>query len=194
MRFLPLLFLAACATEVPPLVASDDVDVELAPFSVDAGADQVFCQYVPADGASHWLTSFTTDMTAGSHHLIVFRVDESKATTLPSTTRQPCDQLELPMGVDGMLPGSQQPHTQVDLPAGVAMALGPRHGLFFQFHYINQSDAPRVATIHWHANAGDAGTPAGMMFYSNFDLPVPPGDSVATHTCPIQTDRTLLGA
>src|SRR3989442_398093 len=100
MRAIPLLFLAACATETPPPISTDDVDVQLEPFTVEPNADQVFCQYVPADGAEHWLTGFTTDMTAGSHHLIVFRVDEANATTLPSTTRFPCDQLELPMGVD----------------------------------------------------------------------------------------------
>jgi len=186
--------LAACTGAEPP--ALDDVVVALDPFTIAPGTDQVFCQYLPADGAEHWLSGFTTDMTPGSHHLLVFRVDESKGM-VPAAGRHTCDQLELPPGVDGMLPGSQQPHTDVALPAGIAMRLGPQHGLFFQFHYVNGSDAPLEATITWRATATDPAAvtdTAGMMFYSNFDLQVPPGRSVATQHCTLPYARTLLGA
>jgi hypothetical protein len=194
MRYLALLFAVACAAHPTPPPAPVDLDVQLDPFTVAPLEDQVFCQYVPADGETRWLSSFTTDMTAGSHHLIVFRVDEKKGTP-PPTDRHPCDQLDLPVGIDGMLPGSQQPHSEVELPDGVTMALGPTHGLFLQFHYFNPSDTPLVASIRWRGRAAAAeGTPAGMMFFSNFGLEVPPGRSITTRSCPLGTDRTLLGA
>jgi hypothetical protein len=186
--------LASCGGSSGP--GGGDVDVKLDALTVQPGEDQVYCQYLPADGKSRWLSSFTTDMTPGSHHLIVFRVDESKGR-VPEPARRVCDQLELPPGVDGMLPGSQEPHTALVLPDGAAMELGPEHGLFFQFHYYNAGDAPLVANIRWHAGtmpAEDVKVPAGMMFYSNFSLQVPPGKSTASHTCAVPSDRRLLGA
>jgi hypothetical protein len=76
------------------------------------------------------------------------------------------------------------------------MKLGARHGLFFQFHYANASDAPLPADIVWHATAIEpaaVAATAGMMFFSNFELSVPPGPSVASRSCPLSTERTLLG-
>jgi hypothetical protein len=194
---LPLAaLLAACGSDPPP-PAGGDLVVTLDPVTIAPQEEVVYCEYLPADGTERWLTSFTTEMTAGSHHLLVFRVDEAAADTPPTPGRRVCDQLDLPQGLDGMFPGSQQPHTEVALPDGVAMRLGPRQGLFFQFHYFNPTAAPLIANISWRARTVPAAavkSPAGMMFYSNFDLMVPPGTSQATLSCVVPTERTLLGA
>ena len=201
MRGFPILLclatlLPACGDGSPP-PAGGDLMVALAPLTVAPHQEAVYCEYLPADGSDRWLSTFTTNMTPGSHHLIVFRVDESRAEKPPAPGRRVCDQLDLPEGMDGMLPGSQQPRTEVALPPGVAMRLGPTHGVFFQYHYYNPGDAPLVANITWRAAAIPADqvtAPAGMMFYSNFALAVPPGSSKATLSCLVPTERTLLGA
>ena len=63
----------------------------LAPFTIQPGEEQINCYYVPSENAERYISKFTVDMNAGSHHLVVFRVDETSAWTrvrrVPLTTR-----------------------------------------------------------------------------------------------------------
>lgn len=191
----------------PPSDGGDPVDAappaqgltfSLAPVTLMPGEEKLFCQYVPSDGKEHWINRFVTDLSPGSHHLVVFRVTD---TTNMVKAYGPVDcinqQIPTDVAVTGMLPGGQQLHTDAPLPDGIAMKLGANEGLFFQEHYINATSAPITSHVSWFAGTVDAATvqqTAGMIFYSNYGLNVPPGMSQASMTCKAPGDLHLVTA
>jgi hypothetical protein len=166
----------------------------LAPFTLQPGQEQINCYYVKADGVEKYVNRFVTDMNPGSHHLIVMRIDESQlGGNLPPPGPASCS--DTPGGFDGMLPGSQQLHSDFTTPAGVAMKLSATHGLYFQSHYINASQAAITTNVVWSIDTVDKATVqniAGIVFYSNWGLQVPPGMSVAKQTCAAPKDMFLI--
>lgn len=197
-----LLALAACASEEPdetpgpaPATKIATLRYAMTPFTLQPGEEQIYCQFFPPDGKAHLVNRFTAELSRGSHHLVVFRISHPMPDT--PTEPVPCSQLDLPGGFDGLLPGAQQQHTEVSLPAGVVMKLEPHHGLLFQQHYINATTAPLTTDVTWAADEV-AETPdqqrAGMLFYSNFRLSVPPGTSEATSRCAAPADVNLVTA
>src|SRR5579859_794820 len=151
MRKLLLITLLGACDQGPP--QGGPLAIDLTSVTLQPGEDQVFCQYVAPDGKERWLDGFTIDLGSGSHHLVVFRRTDDKHQG--SYGPMPCDQLDLPDGIDGMLPGAQQPHSELQLPEGVAMRLGAEHGLFFQFHFINATQSPLMTRVNWSAHAID---------------------------------------
>ena len=168
----------------------------LAPFSLGPGEEKINCYYVPPSGVDRYLNRIVVDMNAGSHHLVVFRVKDDKG--LPATGPTPCTQLDLPSGLDGMLPGSQQLHSEIPLPDGVALLLAKDEGLYFQSHYINATVKDIITTsVTYNFTTVDAALvkqKAGMIFYSNYGLNVPPGMSIATRSCSAPQDMNLITA
>jgi hypothetical protein len=183
-------FLAACNGSAP---LGGPLTLSLTPFSVEPKTDQVYCQYLPPDGKDRWIDRFTIDLGPGSHHLIVFRVNDRKH--MGAWGPRPCDQFELPDGVEGMLPGAQQAHSELALPDGVAMRLGPEHGVFLQAHFINATQQSLTANATWHADTVEPSRvreQAGMIFYSQWNLDVPPGRSQQSDYCLQPEPRKLL--
>jgi hypothetical protein len=196
---LAVAFLAACggSTMHQPPPVNGDKSYSLAPFTLQPGEEQINCYYVPADGIERYVSKFTVDMNAGSHHLVVFRINESISGPMPATGPTTCSQVEIPNGLDGMLPGSQQLHSELPLPAGVAMKIEKYHGLYFQSHYINATNAPITTNVTYKLNTVDGATvtqTAGMVFYSNFNLDIPVGMSTAMQTKNAPKDLNLLSA
>jgi hypothetical protein len=191
MRKLLLITLLAACDQGPP--QGGPLSVDLTSVTLQPADDQVYCQYIAPDGKERWLDRFTVDLGTGSHHLVVFRRGDDKHQG--SYGPMACDQLDLPDGIDGMLPGSQQPHSQFQLPDGVAMPLGANEGLFFQFHFINATQAPLHTQVHWEAHTVDKSLvkqQAAMLFYSQWDVKVPPGHSVQADYCNAPRDFSLL--
>lgn len=174
---------------------TDSLTYDLTPFTLQSGEEVIKCQYVPPDGKEHYISRFTADMKPGSHHLVVFRIDDRQMPRAAGTS--PCTQIDLPKGFDGMLPGSQQRHAEFALPEGVAMKIEAYHGLLFQQHYINSTPGPISSGVTWKLDLLDPAqvkTTAGMLFYSNFGLMVPPGMSTVRKTCPAPADVNLVSA
>jgi hypothetical protein len=198
MRKLLWITLAAlwgACEQAPTVPQGGPLSIDLTQVTLQPTEDQVFCQYVAPDGEERWLDRFTVDLGAGSHHLIVFRRTDPKQAG--SYGPMPCDQLDLPDGIDGMLPGAQSAHSDLTLPDGVAMRLGPEHGLFFQFHFINATQAPLETRVHWAAETVEPAqvkTQAALLFYSQWELKVPPGQSVQSDFCNAPRDLSLLMA
>jgi hypothetical protein len=143
-------------------------------------------------------------MNAGSHHMVVFRINDAEyrqAVSNPPTDPVPCTQIDIPAGFDGMLPGSQQLHFDVTLPDGVAFLLKADHGLLFQQHYINATTQPITTSIDWTIGLVDPAQvqqPAGMIFLNNASLDIAPGvgtdAQVAQASCPSPGDVHLVTA
>jgi len=56
MFLVPLVaLLGACGSSSSTSELGDDISVKLDPVTVGPGEDQVYCQYLPADGKSRWV-------------------------------------------------------------------------------------------------------------------------------------------
>jgi len=201
------LTVAACGSSSNPMNLPDmtppyspmSKSYSLTPFSLAAGEEKTQCYYVPPDGADKVFNKITVDMAAGSHHLIVMRVKDSFANPMPAYGPVDCINGEMPTftTIAGMLPGSQQPHYQYDFPDGVGMKIGKDEGLWFQSHYINATSGTLTTAVTWNITTADPATVptlAGEIFYSDFNLSVPPGMSTTKMSCSAQNDMKLLTA
>jgi hypothetical protein len=180
----------------PDATMVDDETYALTPFMLGPGEEQVNCYYIPAIGKTRYASKFTVDMNPGSHHLVVFRVDERKLNgNLLPPGPTPCTQIDIPQGIDGMLPGSQQQHFEVAMPDGVGIKIEAYHGMYFQSHYINATQSPITTKVTYridHVDPSAVQQVGGVLFYSNYNLNIPPGMSVATQTCLAPQDFKLL--
>lgn len=177
----------AASPDLAMAAGADDRVVDLPQFSLQPGEEKILCAYVPPDNVERYVNRFTTDMTPGSHHLIVFRVP---ATGGPATGPEPCNN-GLPVG---MLPGAQEPHTELPLPPGIAYRVGAGEGLYFQMHYINATPAPITAHVTYRMGTiakGSVKELAGELFYSMWNLKVPTGKSTQEQTCKAPYDMNL---
>jgi hypothetical protein len=205
------LFAAACGsggvTNPGPDMASggDTVSFPLKSWTLQPGEEKIYCQYVPPGGTTdRWISRFTTTMNAGSHHLVVFRINDAtyrQAVPNPPTDPVPCTQIDIPAGFDGMLPGSQQLYSDVTLPDGVGFLLKSDRGLMFQEHYINATQQPITTSVTWSIGLVDAAKvqqPAGMIFFNNASLNIAPGmgtsAQIAEASCPSPGDVHLVTA
>jgi hypothetical protein len=189
------LLLFGCES-APSTTAGPSLDIALTSVTLQPSEDQIFCQYFAPDGNARWLDRFTIDLGPGSHHLIVFRLKDDKHQT-QSWGPKPCDQLDLPDGIDGMLPGAQEPHSDLQLPDGTAMRLDADHGLYFQFHFINATLNPLQTQVRWQAHSiapSAVKQQAAMLFYSQWNLVVPPGESTQSDWCKAPNDFSFAMA
>ncbi len=204
-RLLPVaLAFAACSTNGTsgtPDMANQQQDntltYTLKPFTLQPGEEKIECYYVPPDGKDKYFNQITVDMAAGSHHLVVFRVLDQMG--MPAYGPQDCINGEMPAfaTLDGMLPGSQQPHTEYQFPDGVGMKITKDEGVWFQSHYINATTAAITTAVSWKISLVDQSTVpqlAGLIFYSDYQLMVTPGMSTAGMTCKAPFDMNLLTA
>jgi hypothetical protein len=200
MRKLACLALAMAACSSSPGMNPDtgSKTFALAPFTLQPGQEQINCYYFPSDHMEHFVSKITADMNPGSHHLVVFRIDETQTNgVLPPAGPTECAQTDIPAGLDGMLPGSQQLHAEFAMPAGVGMKVEKYHGLYFQSHYINATQSTITTDVKYTLGFTDAASvkqEAGVLFYSNFKLNIPPGMSSASQTCMAPQDMSLLMA
>jgi hypothetical protein len=163
------------------------------------GDERLLCSYVPATGVERFLSRLEVELSAGSHHLIVVRVDERKlaGATQPGDLSD-CSEAETPPdALDGLLPAAQERYSRFAMPDGVAMKMEPYHGLQFRAHYLNSTGAALPTQVIWRA--GYVEPPAvrevaGMLFFVNGALHVPPGLSTATRRCGAPQDLVLVAA
>jgi hypothetical protein len=185
--------LATVAAPDLAVAAPPGKSYSLAPFTLAPGDEKINCYYVPPDGVERYVSRIVVDMKPGSHHLVVFRIKD--AVGMPTSGPTPCSQLDIPQGFDGLFPGSQQQHTEYTFPDGVAVKLEKDHGLLFQSHYINASAKEIVTGVDYRLTVApreQVKQVAGMIFYSNFGLMVPPGKSTQSRTCRSPFDLRLL--
>jgi hypothetical protein len=182
----------------PPPPPEHDLELKLSEFTLDGHAEIINCQYFPATGQKRWVKKFTVDMSPGSHHLVVFRVNETPGAATPDTNLHECSQLEVPTGLTGMLPGAQTPHAEMALPDGVAMLLDANEGVYLQSHYINAGATPITAKVSWAIDTmpeAEVVNKAGIMFYGNYSLNIPAHSTIdQSQTCKIPFDMKLIGA
>jgi hypothetical protein len=109
-------------------------------FDVEPGGELTYCYYTRLGnlnpvGVRRW----SSRMTAGSHHLILFRTQEELQ---PEGTLGPCGAFGGSFTGDfGSVPiwtySAQEPEAEQEMPAGVGMHLAEDQPVMLQMHYFN---------------------------------------------------------
>jgi len=152
------------------------------------GDEKTYCYYtsVPIDaavGVKRW----ESQMTQGSHHLIVFFTGDSAVPD--GTLTEQC-------GSAGGGPiwtyASQSPHQEAIMPAGVGMRVGARQKLFVQMHYLNASTQELRAhvAVNGHTYGSDESyIPAAAYVTYDTRIDIAPHSEGSTEgTCAVPAD------
>ena len=164
-------------------------DVTIAP-----GEEVTYCYYFTTPNDSKLvIKKWTSDMTEGSHHMIMFN----------GTSGQPADGTLDPSGDCGgggalsvpiWVYAAQTPHGELPMPAddGTGKPLGmevqPHQKAYFQMHYLNSTDDPITAHVTLNAYAYDEGTQytptaAYITYNANINIPKDTAGVEETETC-----------
>jgi hypothetical protein len=162
-------------------------------FDVEPGGELTYCYYTRLGnetpvGVRRWRSR----MTAGSHHLILFRTQEPLR---PDDTLEPCGGFGGDFRTDGFasLPiwtyAAQEPEVEQRLPEGVGMALEADQPMIIQMHYFNttaETLRPEIV-IDVDTYAPDADIiPAGPYITFHPSIEVEPHDTgFVEGNCPV---------
>lgn len=150
--------------------------IQTPPITIEAGQEVTYCYYTTINiprpmGVKKW----SSTMTPGSHHLIVFFQNHDRAD---GAIDQSCG------GAGGginNLPvwtySAQQPQQSFTLPSGIGMNVAQGQKAYVQMHYFNAGDAAIQASVTIDAEAYEAGqtfTPAAAYVTYNTEINIPP--------------------
>jgi hypothetical protein len=160
-------------------------DIQLA-----AGEETTKCWYFEApNNVDLAVTRWESQMTPGSHHMIVFLTDSPQQPH--GTITDDCG-----IGAGGGSVWSysaQTPYADQQLPEGVGMGVRPGQAGFIQMHYLNASDGPLSAHVTLNVHTYAEGTqyiPAAPFITFHAGISIPPmSNGTAQYTCNVPTDR-----
>jgi hypothetical protein len=166
---------AGGAPAVPDDVQSVTVQTDI--FDIPPGGDSYKCQNIPnpfgRDVDIIWSESL---MTAGSHHMFVFR----EAVTAKGPI-QDCSGVEF----KGYIHSAQGPHQVMEYPQGVGRLFRAGEGLRFLSHYLNAGTDVIHAQVVLNMKAVDPSKVTGHaaeIFLNRVGLSVRPGQVSSTST------------
>jgi len=184
------------ANDLPP--PDQGFQIRSPDIQLEAGQEITYCYYTTltevtaATGIKQW----SSEMTPGSHHLIVFFTDSAE---------QPDGTLTANCGFAGgngtNLPiwsySSQQETQTMDMPAGVGMQGKAGQHLFVQMHYPD-TDPNNAKTVHVTINGTtyaptEQYTPASAFVTYSTDIHIAGGVGMTAsneHTCPVPAGKT----
>lgn len=166
--------------------------IALPPFTVAPGQERYACQDFanPFGGDAAAIHAFASQMTPGSHHLLLFYKPGATDGALAD-----CSGTEFAPGPYG----SQRPDDALTYPDGVAAVIAPADGFRVQVHYLNASSAPLPVAVTIRLSRIDAAAVrdrAAVLFFSNGAIDVPPGQSgvVVQKSCTLPFAVNLVQA
>ena len=180
--------------------SADRVTIAMDDFIVPKGKEVYKCQNFanPFKGDAE-IGAFESEMTAGSHHLLLFyrdgpRKPDGSITPLTDGPLEDCSGLEF-----AATPyGSQQLKDSVHFPPGVAAKLPPEQGVRLQSHYLNTTGDDIHAHVEVTFDLIDPKTVkahAGVLFVVQEDIHVPPNATQdVTFDCNLPMDMKILKA
>jgi hypothetical protein len=192
---LPFAFAAACGgteagdDDVPvdaPVNPGSSFRITTPDITIEPGQEVTYCYYTTIQttaelGVKKWSSS----MTPGSHHLILYFGDSGKPD---GTIDQSCGG-----GAAGGVPywmySAQTPTNEAVMPTGIGMTVPAGQKAYVQMHYLNTGDAPIQAHVVIDAEtyaAGEAYTPAAAFITFNTQINIPPNATAsAMGTCSV---------
>lgn len=203
-----LVVLAACGStksEDPPSgstvtnpdgtpVATVEHTLKTTPFVIEPGAEVFKCFYTTlAVDAETAVARFESNMTRGSHHMILFGLDKPGG---PDGTLGECNLR--PSGGSVPLPlfVAQEPHQEATFPSGVAMPLKAKQPVAVQMHYLNAGVSPVTAEVEIKFHALPTGTKferAGVFgsFHNKISVPAR-GTQTVSGRCQVPSDVKFI--
>jgi hypothetical protein len=156
-------------------------DIQLA-----AGEETTKCWYFEApNNVDLAVTRWESQMTPGSHHMIVF---------FTNSAQQPHGTITDECGITGgggavWSYSAQEPYADQQLPAGVGVGVRTAQAGFIQMHYLNASDGPLTAhvTLNVHTYAeGAQYIPAAPLITFHAGISIPPMSTASvSDTCTV---------
>jgi len=186
-----VLGIAGCGDEPTTADTKRTLRLELDDFTVPPGGEGLVCQtFASALGAQVEVTAWTSTLSRGGHHMLVFPAPGAKDAPLA-----PCG------GNDGqnapIFQGQKTGVQTLTYPEGVAALIAEDTGLIVQIHYANPSADP--ITVHnavelTLADPGVSYTHLAPLQFDNFDISVPPGGvpTIVSKTCTIADDIDIV--
>ena len=166
--------------------------IALQPFTVAPGQERYACQDFanPFGGDAAAIHAFASQMTPGSHHLLLFYKPGAADGPLAD-----CSGTEFAPGPYG----SQRPDDAITYPDGVAAVIAPSDGFRVQVHYLNASASPLPVGVTIRLSRIDDAAVrdrAAVLFFSNGAIDVPPGQSgvVVQKSCTLPFAVNLVQA
>jgi Copper type II ascorbate-dependent monooxygenase, C-terminal domain len=154
------------------------VGTEIAP-----GEDVEYCEAVllPGDESDvYYVNGFETQMTTGSHHLIIAAVQPGTETdeNTPLGERVPCTGPDVWGGELVPVTGAQQPYSSEKFPEGVGRIYRGGQKVVFDYHYFNTTPEPISAqsAVNFHTTGEENVTKISRSFgFYNLGIEIPPG-------------------
>jgi hypothetical protein len=166
------------------------VTITLDEFVVQPGEEVYKCQnFANPLGADIEIQEFASEMTPGSHHLLLFYRDGAEDGPL-----EDCSGLEF-----AATPYSTQlPQDSVRFPDGVAALLPADSGIRLQSHYLNVTPEPITAQVQVKLRLAEEGSVvdhAGVLFVVKTQIQVEPHTTeVVEFDCDIPIDMKVMKA
>jgi hypothetical protein len=154
---------------------------------IQPGEDVEYCEVVLLPGApedTYYVRAFETQMSAGSHHLIVAAVDPGSATDLHAVPgdRVPCTGPDVYGGQLGPVTGAQLPYGHEAFPEGVGRVYHGGQKVIFDYHYFNATAEPIAAraAVNFHTTSADRIKKLSRVFgFYNLGIVIAPGEEAS---------------
>ncbi len=162
-------------TERPPIVTTASTFV--GDWDMQSGAEATKCVVKRLDNTEAlWVSQIRTVLAKGSHHLIIYKSDE----TVEKPTPFNCDPfVQTLKGNTFPLMITQIREETLTFPNGVAFKFEPNQMVRLEAHYNNYFPDTTITAhgdVHFDGIAAeDVVAEANMLFYGNPDLKIPPG-------------------
>ncbi|MCO4764300.1 MAG: hypothetical protein KC502_22505 [Myxococcales bacterium] len=176
-----------------------DKGLKLNKYVVKSGGEVFYCQYLPPDGTERFIKAVTFKASGGIHHLRAVRFNDTKGKKAfgPEVCKYDLSHVPYEKGwvSQGEMPGSPGNEFQFHFPPGVAMQLGPKHGMLFEMHVLNAKAKPLSfeALYQLHTmKKSEVKQLAGLMLNFNQNLYYPPMKTTKnSRTCYASQDMWL---
>ena len=164
---------SSSATGVGP---GPQYSVTFDPVTVPAGTEKTQCvvKKLPNTAAAH-IGQIHNELGDGSHHLIVYRTNDTTEQPVPFDCQPFSDLLKPEKGTPLMI--TQKKDDLLTLPPGVAFTIGASQFVRLEMHYINATGAPLDITAKSTFIAmddKDFQNEADFVFFGNPDIKIPP--------------------
>jgi copper type II ascorbate-dependent monooxygenase-like protein len=198
LAVLALAVHASCASDSPPAADEAVYTISVPEFTLQPGEEKFYCYYTTLPvTADTGVKAYTSDMTPGSHHMILFFLP---AATQPDGTLAECASFGGGGGGLATIPifayASQAPHAEQQMPDGVGVALAAQQPVLVNMHYFNITDQPIVAkvAIDVHTYKPETTyTPAHAYVTFNTQIAIPPQKAAAAEgTCDVPANANFI--
>ena len=164
--------------EPPP----DSQTLDFGPYDVPAYTERTQCIVKRLGNVGPlFVNRLHNELSTVSHHMIVYRVDDTEETTEPYDCQPFADTLS---GGGGPMMITQKHSDSLELPPGVAFALDPNQMIRLEVHYINASGDTQPIEAHATFEAMDPADfhdAAGFVFAGTLDVDLPPNQVSQAH-------------